>query len=112
MNIYVYAYTLLKFLQQNYDEDGSIKTNPIYSHLFDIKNLQKSGTDTIVELTDLKLTDKKTYYIVVIATDESAECSMAMSRTTVDVTPPLEGVVTVGAFLESVISMNQLFCKK
>ena len=65
--------------------------------------MQKSGTDTVVELTDLKLTDKKTYYIIVIATDESAQCSMAIARTTVDKTPPLEGVVTVGVFMESVI---------
>ena len=52
--------------------------------------------DTAIEPSSLQLMDGGTYQVVVMAIDESGICSLAKAVTTVDVTPPIEGKLTVG----------------
>ncbi|XP_070573759.1 uncharacterized protein [Ptychodera flava] len=52
----------------------------------------------MVEVTGLHLNHKDTYSVVVMATDESGQCSMTVEDFTVDLTPPTKGNVQIGAF--------------
>ncbi|XP_070564497.1 uncharacterized protein [Ptychodera flava] len=72
--------------------------------LFDIYPLTDVRDNTMVVQTGLHLEDKMTYTVVVIAYDESATCSVASELTTVDVTPPEEGDIHVGAFYDEHIA--------
>ncbi|KAI8516764.1 hypothetical protein Bbelb_053450 [Branchiostoma belcheri] len=60
---------------------------------FNAHPMTNVGKDTAVDITDLELFHNKTYTVVVIVTDQSAECSLASSYVTVDVTPPSDGSV-------------------
>ncbi|XP_035700080.1 uncharacterized protein LOC118432563 [Branchiostoma floridae] len=73
---------------------------------FDIHPLTNVGKDTAVKVVDLELQHNRTYTVVVIVTDQSAECSSASSHVTVDVTPPYDGSVWVGSFEGTSISYS------
>ena len=83
-------------MQQNFESDGSLKANANYTHLFDKKELSNVAKDTYIEATGLKLAHKGLYHVVVIATDESAECLLASGTVSVDTTGPLEGKLHIG----------------
>ncbi|XP_070573761.1 uncharacterized protein [Ptychodera flava] len=81
--------------QQNFD--ASLKKTP-YESEFDVYPWTNVGKDTMVEVTGLHLNHKDTYSVVVMATDESGQCSLSVEDFTVDLTPPIEGSVQIGAF--------------
>ncbi|XP_078616233.1 uncharacterized protein LOC144884654 [Branchiostoma floridae x Branchiostoma japonicum] len=83
---------------QETDECDSLKNN------FDAYPLTNVGKDTAVEVGDLELVHNKTYTVVVIVTDQSAECSLASSYVTVDITPPDDGSVWIGPFKDRPVS--------
>ncbi|XP_070573717.1 uncharacterized protein [Ptychodera flava] len=83
------------FSLQNFDT--SRKGTP-YESQFGVYPWTNVGKDTMVEVTGLHLNHKETYSVVVMATDESGQCSMSVEDFTVDLTPPIEGSVQVGAF--------------
>ncbi|XP_070572595.1 uncharacterized protein [Ptychodera flava] len=86
---------------QNFNQDVTVKGNPEYSHLFDKHELTNLKKDTMVIADKLDLEDGHTYKVVVMATDEAAECSLTTASVTVDTTPPEEGVLQIGAFLNT-----------
>ncbi|XP_070573609.1 uncharacterized protein [Ptychodera flava] len=88
---------LQSFDQDNKPEDG-------FQHLFNAYPLINTGKDTLVTMTTLQLKDKTTYSVVVIATDESAQCSLVTRKFSVDLTPPEEGTIQVGAFSEQAMA--------
>eukprot|EP00058_Branchiostoma_floridae_P003027 XP_002588515.1 hypothetical protein BRAFLDRAFT_79470 [Branchiostoma floridae] len=73
---------------------------------FDVHPLTNVGKDTAVETKDLELLHNKTYVVVVIVTDQSAECSLASSLVTVDVTPPSGGSVWPGLYKDTAVSYS------
>ncbi|XP_035697583.1 uncharacterized protein LOC118430698 [Branchiostoma floridae] len=73
---------------------------------FDVHPLTNVGKDTAVEAKDLELLHNKTYIVVVIVTDQSAECSLASSLVTVDVTPPSGGSVWPGPYKDKAVSYS------
>eukprot|EP00058_Branchiostoma_floridae_P003025 XP_002588513.1 hypothetical protein BRAFLDRAFT_79466 [Branchiostoma floridae] len=73
---------------------------------FDVHPLTNVGKDTAVEVGDLELVHNKTYTVVVLVTDQSAECSLASSFVTVDITPPKDGSVWVGPFKGESVSYS------
>ncbi|XP_078695732.1 uncharacterized protein LOC144924477 [Branchiostoma floridae x Branchiostoma belcheri] len=73
---------------------------------FNVHPMTNVGKDTAVDVTDLELFHNKTYTVVVIVTDQSAECSLASSYVTVDVTPPSDGSVWIGASKNSPVSYS------
>ncbi|XP_070572594.1 uncharacterized protein [Ptychodera flava] len=83
---------------QNFNKDGEVNANPEYSHLFDKHKLTNVKKDTLVIADKLDLTEGQSYTVVVIATDEAAECSLATASIIVDTTPPKEGILQIGAF--------------
>nr|XP_006817093.1 PREDICTED: uncharacterized protein LOC100376421 [Saccoglossus kowalevskii] len=83
---------------QIYNDDGHLGQNMKFSHMFDQYPLTNVGKDTTMQITNLLLENNETYTVVVIATDESAECMLSSVNITVDLTPPKEGVVLIGAF--------------
>uniref|UniRef100_A0ABM0M0H6 Uncharacterized protein LOC100366953 n=1 Tax=Saccoglossus kowalevskii TaxID=10224 RepID=A0ABM0M0H6_SACKO len=83
---------------QNFNEEGELLSNPEYSHLFDMHSLTNTGKDTMVSPDDLEFEEGQTYTVVVIATDESAQCSLVTDIITIDTTPPVEGRLQIGAF--------------
>ncbi|XP_035698714.1 uncharacterized protein LOC118431579 [Branchiostoma floridae] len=82
---------------QNFDEDGYAGVSEEHAHLFDIYPLTKVGRNTMVQYQGLELQHGHTYHVVVVATDEAAQCAMALADVTIDTSPPVEGHVFVGA---------------
>ncbi|XP_077996024.1 uncharacterized protein LOC144449371 [Glandiceps talaboti] len=83
---------------QHFNDDGEAGHKLEYAYLFDKYPLTNVGKDTMLEVTGLNLVDKETYTVTVVATDQSAQCSLATSNVTVDLTPPIEGKLSIGAF--------------
>ncbi|XP_077992165.1 uncharacterized protein LOC144446291 [Glandiceps talaboti] len=83
---------------QNFNSEGEVLNNPEFGHLFDMHDLTNVGTDTLVIPDNLDLEHGQSYTVVVIATDESAQCSLVTAPFTVDTTPPDEGILQIGAF--------------
>ncbi|XP_066289112.1 uncharacterized protein [Branchiostoma lanceolatum] len=73
---------------------------------FDIHPLTNVGKDTAVEAADLELIHNETYTVVVIVTDQSAECSLASSLVTVDITAPNHGSVWAGPSIGDSVSYS------
>ena len=67
-----------------------------FTNLFDVQPLTRVGLDTYVTHRGLTLVQGQTYYVHVVATDESGECVETSSAFTVDTTPPLAGHIGVG----------------
>lgn len=67
-----------------------------HSQVFDVHPLTSVGLDTYVQLTDLSLVHGATYYVMVIAVDESGGCVETSDSVTVDTTPPQSGQIGVG----------------
>ncbi|XP_078573994.1 uncharacterized protein LOC144860567 isoform X3 [Branchiostoma floridae x Branchiostoma japonicum] len=82
---------------QNFDEDGYAGVSDEHAHLFDIYPLTKVGRNTMVQYQGLELQHGHTYHVVVVATDEAAQCAMALADVTIDTSPPVEGRVFVGS---------------
>ncbi|XP_077996021.1 uncharacterized protein LOC144449367 [Glandiceps talaboti] len=91
---------------QHFEEDGEVEHILEYAHLFDKYPLTNVGKNTMLEATGLTLVDKETYLVTVIATDQSAQCSLATANVTVDLTPPVEGSLSIGAFDDEDITYN------
>jgi len=56
----------------------------------------------MVNLVNLTLENKMTYYVTVMAADESLQCDVITLPVTVDTTPPKKGHVDVGPFINIV----------
>ncbi|XP_070573950.1 uncharacterized protein [Ptychodera flava] len=84
----------------HFNNDGEVETKEEYSHLFDGHSLTNAGKDTMVSISHLNFKDKETYTVVVIAMDESAQCSLVTAEVTVDLTAPVEGNLRIGEFDE------------
>ncbi|XP_066299088.1 uncharacterized protein [Branchiostoma lanceolatum] len=82
---------------QNFDEEGYAVVSEEHAHLFDVYPLTKVGRNTMVQHGDLDLQHGYTYHVVVVATDEAAQCAMALADVTIDTSPPEEGHVFVGS---------------
>ncbi|XP_066298079.1 uncharacterized protein [Branchiostoma lanceolatum] len=82
---------------QNFHEDGYAGNSEEHAHLFDIYPLTKVGRNTMVQHGDLDLQHGHTYHVVVVATDEAAQCAMALADVTIDTSPPEDGHVFVGS---------------
>ncbi|XP_078658229.1 uncharacterized protein LOC144903712 [Branchiostoma floridae x Branchiostoma belcheri] len=82
---------------QNFDEEGYAGVSEEHAHLFDVYPLTKVGRNTMVQYEGLELQHGHTYHVVVVATDEAAQCAMALADVTIDTSPPVEGRVFVGA---------------
>ena len=65
-------------------------------NMFDVTGPTLAGMDTVVELTGLNLSQGQDYHIVVVAMDQSGECTLSVKKFTVDITPPIEGRLYVG----------------
>ncbi|XP_066289761.1 uncharacterized protein [Branchiostoma lanceolatum] len=74
---------------------------------FDVHPLTNVGKDTAVEVEDLELLHDNTYTVVVIVTDQSAECLLTSSLVTVDVTSPSGGSVWVGPYKDAHVSYSK-----
>ncbi|CAH1791083.1 unnamed protein product, partial [Owenia fusiformis] len=70
--------------------------NSVFLNAFDIQPMINVLKTTFVEQNGLKMQHGKAYLVVVIATDESAICSMVTKEILVDTTPPISGVIKVG----------------
>ncbi|KAL3857351.1 hypothetical protein ACJMK2_012027 [Sinanodonta woodiana] len=65
-----------------------------YSRTFDVQSLMSVGTNTYTALENLTLQHDKTYYVTVVATDESGMCiAMNAGPLTIDTTPPSSGTL-------------------
>ncbi|XP_078585863.1 uncharacterized protein LOC144867674 [Branchiostoma floridae x Branchiostoma japonicum] len=82
---------------QNFNTEGYVGANNEYAHLFDVYPLTKVGKNTMVQQEGLDLQDGHTYHVVVVATDEAAQCAMALADVTIDTSPPVGGRVLVGS---------------
>ncbi|XP_019642103.1 PREDICTED: uncharacterized protein LOC109483513 [Branchiostoma belcheri] len=82
---------------QNFDQEGYAGVSEDHAHLFDVYPLTKVGRNTMVQYEGLELQHGHTYHVVVVATDEAAQCAMALADVTIDTSPPVEGRVFVGA---------------
>ncbi|XP_078658230.1 uncharacterized protein LOC144903713 [Branchiostoma floridae x Branchiostoma belcheri] len=82
---------------QNFDQDGYAGVSEEHAHLFDVYPLTKVGRNTMVQYEGLELQHGHTYHVVVVATDEAAQCAMALADVTIDTSPPVEGRVFVGS---------------
>ncbi|XP_070573748.1 uncharacterized protein [Ptychodera flava] len=89
---------------QNFHETDEGGTDGENEDLFDIHPWTNVGKDTMVEATGLSLADKETYRAVVMATDESGFCSLALADFTVDLTPPVPGHIRVGPFTDEAVT--------
>ncbi|XP_070574642.1 uncharacterized protein [Ptychodera flava] len=98
--------TMSCFDMQHFNQKGEVEGNHLFTHLFDGHPLTNGGKDTMVTLSNLKLQDKETYTFVVIATDESAQCSLLTAEVTVDLTPPVEGKLRIGEFDEQLVTYS------
>ena len=78
------------------EEDGSFVHNASFGDLFDVQPLTSVDLDTYVTQSGLRLTQGKTYHVVVIATDEAGGCVDTSGVFTVDTTPPEDGHIGVG----------------
>ena len=78
-------------------DGGELISSEWSEQLFSIYSLQNVKLDTSMEITTLDLKDGTKYQVIVMATDESGICSLATAITTVDVSPPTEGTLCVGA---------------
>ncbi|CAH1783352.1 unnamed protein product, partial [Owenia fusiformis] len=76
--------------------EHKVAENSKYLEAFDIQPMTNVLKATLVEQDDLKMQHGNVYLVVVIATDESAICSMVTKEILVDTTPPISGIVTVG----------------
>ncbi|XP_078621329.1 uncharacterized protein LOC144887805 [Branchiostoma floridae x Branchiostoma japonicum] len=79
-----------------FDESGALTST--YASLFDVHPFTNVDKDTLVDLTDMTLEHKGTYYVTIMASDESLQCDVVSSPVTVDITPPEQGQVQVGPF--------------
>ncbi|KAI8485273.1 hypothetical protein Bbelb_370200 [Branchiostoma belcheri] len=82
---------------QNFGKEGYSVISEEHAHLFDVYPLTKVGRDTMVQYEGLELQHGQTYHVVVVATDEAAQCAMALADVTIDTSPPVEGRVFVGS---------------
>ncbi|VDI46307.1 Hypothetical predicted protein [Mytilus galloprovincialis] len=74
------------------------KSELVDDYLFNVAPLININKNTFYTLTFLELQPGGTYYVWVIATDESGDCGMIHHKFTVDTTPPLYGALTAGPF--------------
>ncbi|CAH1249045.1 SELE [Branchiostoma lanceolatum] len=79
-----------------FDESGALKND--YVSLFDLYPFTNVRKTQFVDLNNLTLEHKGTYYVTVMATDESLQCDIISLPVTVDTTPPKKGQVDVGPF--------------
>ncbi|XP_019624877.1 PREDICTED: uncharacterized protein LOC109470382 isoform X2 [Branchiostoma belcheri] len=82
---------------QNFGKEGYSVISEEHAHLFDVYPLTKVGRDTMAQYEGLELQHGQTYHVVVVATDEAAQCAMALADVTIDTSPPVEGRVFVGS---------------
>ncbi|KAI8519526.1 hypothetical protein Bbelb_027830 [Branchiostoma belcheri] len=82
---------------QNFGKEGYPVISEEHAHLFDVYPLTKVGRDTMVQYEGLELQHGQTYHVVVVATDEAAQCAMALTDVTIDTSPPVQGRVFVGS---------------
>ncbi|VDI67222.1 Hypothetical predicted protein [Mytilus galloprovincialis] len=74
------------------------KSEQVDDYSFNVAPLININKNTFYTLTFLELQPGGTYYVWVIATDESGDCGMIHHKFTVDTTPPLYGALTAGPF--------------
>ncbi|XP_070573743.1 uncharacterized protein [Ptychodera flava] len=98
--------TMSCFDLQNFQETatGEGGTEGENEDLFDIHPWTNVGKDTMAEATGLSLKDRETYHGIVMATDESGFCSLALADFTLDLTPPISGHVKVGPFPDEAVT--------
>ncbi|XP_078660674.1 uncharacterized protein LOC144905141 [Branchiostoma floridae x Branchiostoma belcheri] len=79
-----------------FDESGALTS--AYASLFDVHPFINVERDTLVDLANMTLEHKGTYYVTVMASDESLQCDVFSAPFTVDITPPERGRVQIGPF--------------
>ncbi|XP_070573548.1 uncharacterized protein [Ptychodera flava] len=78
--------------------------NPGFEHLFEESKWTNVGEDTLIEKTGLSLQDGQLCTVVVMATDESGQCSLASADFTVDLSPPSTGNLKIGSFQDQEVT--------
>ncbi|XP_078620549.1 uncharacterized protein LOC144887293 isoform X2 [Branchiostoma floridae x Branchiostoma japonicum] len=85
------------FEMHDFDE-GSTFISP-YASYFDLFPFRNDRKNMMVNLVNLTLENRMTYYVTVMAADESLQCDVITLPVTVDTTPPKKGHVDVGPFI-------------
>ncbi|XP_019614832.1 PREDICTED: uncharacterized protein LOC109462715, partial [Branchiostoma belcheri] len=93
--------TVTAMNNHEFDESGVLTS--AYASLFDVHPFTNVERDTLVDLANMTLEHKGTYYVTVMASDESLQCDVVTAPFTVDITPPKKGRIQIGPFANLVI---------
>ncbi|KAI8514388.1 carbohydrate binding [Branchiostoma belcheri] len=90
-------------LDHEFDESGVLTS--AYASLFDVHPFTNVERDTLVDLANMTLEHKGTYYVTVMASDESLQCDVVTAPFTVDITPPRKGRIQIGPFANLALTL-------